>query len=151
MTSKPLNPLEIVERRLHAQHLSGAPLSTPAEVVGWFGAIQAQDYPGAKWSIGIRTSGSSDAAIDGALADGTILRTHRMRPTWHLVLPTDIRWIQQLTASRVRAQMAHYARRAGLDEATFARSTMLMAAALEKGAVERYSRFLEMPATLVDR
>lgn len=133
MSSEPLDPRAIVELRLHNQHLSGARLSTPAQVVGWLGAMQAQDYPGAKWSIGIRSKGSSDGAIDQALADGTILRTHMMRPTWHFVLPSDILWIQRLTASRVRAQMAYYGRRAGLDEATFARSNSLIAAALANG------------------
>lgn len=133
MSRELLNPREIVELRLHTQHLSGAPLPTPAEVVGWLVAMQAQDYPGAKWSIGVRSVASSDASIDQALADGTILRTHIMRPTWHFVLPPDIRWIQQLTASRVRAQMAYYGRRAGLDEAAFSRSNSLMAAAMAKG------------------
>ena len=133
MSAEPLNPLQIVALRLGNHHLSGAPLSTPAQVVGRLGAMQAQDSPGAKWSIGIRLSGSTDTAIDRALVDGTILRTHLMRPTWHFVLPSDIRWIQQLTSSRVRAQMAFYARRAGLNEATSARSSALMAAALEDG------------------
>ncbi|MDP9467837.1 MAG: winged helix DNA-binding domain-containing protein [Chloroflexota bacterium] len=128
-----MNPHEIVEHRLHNHHLSGPPLPTPEGVVGWLGAMQAQDYPGAKWSIGARTVGASDAALDGALADGSILRTHMLRPTWHFVLPSDIRWMQHLTAERVHAQMAYYRRSLGLDEALFMTSARLLGAALADG------------------
>jgi hypothetical protein len=128
-----MTPPEVVEHRLHNHHLSGAPISSPHEVVGWFAAMQAQDYPGAKWSIGVRTAAISDGDIDRALAEGTILRTHILRPTWHFVLPSDIRWVQQLTASRVHSQMAYYRRSLGLDEAMMVRSNALIATALREG------------------
>jgi hypothetical protein len=143
-----MTPLEIVEHRLRNQHLTGAPISTPAGVVGWLGAMQAQDYPGAKWSIGVRTTDTDDAALDQALADGTVLRTHIMRPTWHFVLPSDIRWMQQLTAPRVLAQMAYYRRSLGLDEAVFVASNTLLAASLSDG--KRLTR-AQIAALLRDR
>jgi hypothetical protein len=86
------------------------------------GAVQSQDYPGAKWALGQRTRGAADAAIDQAFAKGTILRTHVMRPTWHFVMPADIRWMLALTAPRVNATMAYYYRQAEVDEALVARS-----------------------------
>lgn len=129
-----MNTREIVEYRLRNQRISGTPLPTPTDVVRWLGAMQAQDYGVAKWSIGLRTSGGgSDAALDQALGDGTILRTHILRPTWHFVLPSDIRWMQQLTAPRVHARMAYYRRRLGLDEALFAKTDTLLATALADG------------------
>ena len=45
---------KIALRRLDAQQLSSVQFKLPSEVVKWLGAIQAQDYAGAKWSIGIR-------------------------------------------------------------------------------------------------
>jgi hypothetical protein len=45
-----------------------------------------------------------------------------MRPTWHFVMPADIRWMLALTASRVNAAMAYYYRQAEVDDALVARS-----------------------------
>jgi DNA glycosylase AlkZ-like len=49
----------------------------------------------------MRADGLRDVDVDAALADGRILRTHILRPTWHFVLPADIRWMMQLTGPRV--------------------------------------------------
>ncbi|MBA3728580.1 MAG: winged helix DNA-binding domain-containing protein [Actinobacteria bacterium] len=72
---------EIARQRMHSQRLWGIPLETPEEVVRWMAALQAQEYPAAKWSVAQRASGVSDAAMDRAFADGEILRTHILRPT----------------------------------------------------------------------
>jgi hypothetical protein len=47
-----------------------------------------------------------DADVDPLLANASILRTHILRPTWHFVLPADIRWMLALTgrASYARAR-----------------------------------------------
>ena len=45
------------------------------------GAMQAQDYPMAKWGVGIRLPNSTDELIETAVNNGEILRTHLMRPT----------------------------------------------------------------------
>ena len=58
--------------------------------------------------------------VERACADGRILRTHVLRPTWHFVLPADIRWMLALTAPRVRAAMASYDRKLGSTDAVFA-------------------------------
>ncbi|MDQ2853657.1 MAG: winged helix DNA-binding domain-containing protein [Chloroflexota bacterium] len=129
-----MNALAIVGRRLKSQRISGSAASTPDQVVRGLGAMQAQEYPVAKWSIGMRTAGgSSDAALDQALADGLILRTHILRPTWHFVLPADIRWMQQLTAARVQARMALYQRRLGLDEAIHQATNRALSRILDGG------------------
>ena len=70
---------DLADRRLRSHRISGQPLSTAEDVVRWLGAVQAQEYPVARWSIGQRTAGSSEAAVDRAMAEGTILRTHVLR------------------------------------------------------------------------
>jgi hypothetical protein len=40
--------------------------------------------------------------VQQLLDDGTVLRTHVLRATWHFVLPDDIRWLVELTAPRLR-------------------------------------------------
>jgi len=128
-----VNGLDIAARRLHNAGLTGAGFATPEQVVRWFGAVQAQDYGPAKWSLGQRCAGVDDQAVAQAFADGRILRTHILRPTWHFVLPDDIRWIQELTAPRVQTRNTHRYRQLGLDEPTLAKSTTVMIEALRGG------------------
>ena len=48
--------------------------------MAWLGAVQAQDFAGAKWAVGLRLPGGPEAAIDQEFAQGAILRTHVLRP-----------------------------------------------------------------------
>src|SRR5690606_34080842 len=63
--------------RLHSQVVSPArkELKTPADVVRWMTAMQAQDFPGAKWSIGARLPGATDRSVEAALANRSIVRS----------------------------------------------------------------------------
>ena len=126
--------LDIAHVRLHNHHIAGTKLAAPDAVVRWLGAVQSQDYAGAKWAVGQRMHDTTDAALDQAFADGAILRTHVMRPTWHFVAPADIRWLLALTAPRVNATNAYHYRKHGLDDATFARSNAALTNALRGGA-----------------
>ncbi len=83
--------------------------------------MQSQDYPGAKWGIGLRAA-VTDEAVDRACDDGAIVRTHILRQTWHFVARDDIRWMLALSGPRVNAISAHYYRKLELDERTFTRS-----------------------------
>ena len=124
----------VAEARLRNQCLIGHGFAAAEEVVKWLGAVQAQDYPGAKWALALRMAPTTDAEVERAFADGRILRTHVMRPTWHFVTPADIRWMLALTAPRVRATLASYDRKLGIDAAVIARSNKAIAAALRGGA-----------------
>jgi len=125
--------LDIAHQRLHTQHIAGTPLEKPEDVVRWLGAVQAQDYPAAKWALGLRLHAATDSDVEHAFTDGIILRTHVMRPTWHFVLPGDIRWLLKLTAPRVNTLNAHYYRKLELDEALLAHSSDVLAKALQGG------------------
>jgi hypothetical protein len=135
----------IARQRLRNQHLIGKPLAGPADVVRWLGAVQAQDYGAAKWGVAQRTRGCSDAEVEDALNSGTILRTHVLRPTWHFVMPEDIRWLLALSAPRIRAAMAYYDRKLELDRKLLRRSESVIAKALTGG---RYATRTELGAAL---
>ena len=124
---------EIVLRRFREQRLSADPFRSPAEVVGWLGGMQAQEYAEAKWSIAERLGGATEAELDAAFDRGEILRTHVLRPTWHFVTPADIRWMLHLTGPRIHTVMAYYAGKSGLDETTLQRSTEIAREALADG------------------
>jgi hypothetical protein len=123
-------------RRLRNQAITGAPHRTPADVVRWLGAVQAQEYGPAKWALALRMApGARDADIERAFDAGRILRTHVMRPTWHFVTPDAIRWMLELTAPRVHMRMAPYNRHLELDAATLARACGVIERALGDGRV----------------
>lgn len=123
----------LASRRLHAQRLTGEHFKSPLDAVRWFGAVQSQDYGGAKWALGQRTFGTTDAELDRLFDEGSILRTHVMRPTWHFVLPEDIRWLVDLTGSRIRIGLAGRHRELGIDEKVVARARAAFIRALSGG------------------
>lgn len=120
-------------RRLHNLRLSGSQTGSPVDVVHWLGAVQSQDYGPARWSVGARSEPTTDAAVDAIFARGEILRTHLLRPTWHFVAPSDIRWMLALTAPRVHALNAYYYRQSGLDGATLMRAEKVLSDCLRGG------------------
>lgn len=128
-----LSNSKIAHLRLHNQGLSEFRFIDPNDVVTQLGAVQAQDYAGAKWALGQRIQNATDAQIDQSFNEGEILRTHVMRPTWHFVTPPDIRWMLELTAPRVHAANAYMYRNLGLDNAIFKQSNAAMTKALQGG------------------
>ncbi len=123
--------LTIAERRLTNQHITTGGLRRAADVVTWFGAMQAQEYEPAKWALGLRMQDAADAAaVQRAIDAGHVLRTHVMRPTWHFVTSADIRWLLELTAPRVHRIMSYYNRALGLDARTLTRGTVAIERAL---------------------
>jgi hypothetical protein len=91
--------------------------------------MQSQDYPGAKWGIGLRAA-VTDEEVDRACDEGAIVRTHILRQTWHFVARDDIRWMLALSGPRVNAISAHYYRKMELDERTFTRGRNVFERAL---------------------
>src|SRR5580765_6675941 len=116
----------IARRRFANQHLIAPTLRSAVAIVRALGAVQAQDYTNAKWAIGQRGKGLHDADLEQAFARGEILRTHVLRPTWHFVLPEDARCMLELTAPRVKASMASYDRKLGLDTQSFRKSRRIL-------------------------
>lgn len=124
--------LDIPRYRLHNQSLSQTKFTEPSQVVEALGAVQSQDYAGAKWALAQRLNDApTDTAIETAFNDGKILRTHVMRPTWHFVTPADIRWMLDLTAPRVKRAMAHMDRQLGLDKSILQKSNATLKKALQ--------------------
>jgi hypothetical protein len=121
----------ILQQRLRNQRLLGNPLNTPEAVVSWLGAVQAQDYAGAKWGLGLRGRSFSDEAVDRAFDEGRILRTHLLRPTWHFVAPADLRSFLAISGPRVQAFNAYYYRRFELEARHFVKSHAAIEQALQ--------------------
>lgn len=127
-----MTPREIARLRLAHQHIS-APGETAAGVVASLVAMQAQDYLGSLWSIGLRTAGATETTVLKAIADRSIIRTWPMRGTLHFVAAEDVRWLLKLLTPRIIASAAGRHRKLELDEAVFARSRKLFIQALKGG------------------
>jgi hypothetical protein len=124
--------------RLHIMRLAGQPYPSPEAVVRGLLAVQAENRPQASWAVATRTPGITEDAVTQLLDDGTFLRTHVLRATWHFVLPDDIRWLVELTAPRVRGAWEGLQQSLGMSNAQLERSTAVVVDALaEQGPLPR--------------
>ncbi len=124
---------DIAQQRLINQHLASPVYKDPADIVYYMGAMQAQDYAGAKWAIAQRLQGATDDIIEKAFTNGDIIRTHVMRPTWHFVHPKDIRWMLELTAPRIQAVAGTQYRQFQLDHVVFSKCEKAIIRAMTGG------------------
>jgi hypothetical protein len=119
---------------MRALGLSGPGLATPEDVVGQLTAMQAQEHPYARWSVGQRLKGTpGSSTVDRAFDEGRILRTHVLRPTWHYVSPSDLRWLINLSGPQLNARNARRYRELELDSKTLIRADDVIADAAAAG------------------
>jgi hypothetical protein len=127
-----MSAFDIAQRRLQTQRLIGSKFQTPAEVVSFFGAVQAQDFLPAMWALGLRTEGATETIVEQAIFDRQLVRTWPLRSTVHFVTPADIRWMLELSAPRALKMNARH-RELGLDEATFVHARKVIEGELHDG------------------
>ena len=94
------NPATI---RLINQQLVAPQFSDPAELVGYMGAMQAQEYRMMRWAVAMRTRKPSAKAFKQAFDNGRIIRLHLMRGTWQLVAAEDYWMMIDLCANKAIA------------------------------------------------
>ena len=94
--------LTVARWRLRTQHLVEPHLGAAADVVGALLAVQAENPTQSGWAVAARTAAPDPADLARSLDDGTVVRTHVLRPTWHYVAADDVAWLIELTAPRVR-------------------------------------------------
>jgi len=118
--------------RMHNQCISESLFELPEQVVSWLALCKLKITP-AKWAVALRSNNLTNSLLDQDFAEGKILRTHVLRPTWQLVTPADIGWMLQLSAQRVHEQMAHWYRSSGLDNAVFKKTNAIITKVLRGG------------------
>ena len=124
-----MEPESVVRLRLQSQMLRGQAAASPEAALRNLLAVQAQEFPYARWSLAQRASqperftgpaslgrtpAATAAGIEAAVADGRILRTHILRPTWHFLHRDDLRWLLALSAPRLHQGNAGMYRRTGM-------------------------------------
>jgi hypothetical protein len=128
-----MNASDIPSLRLASQQLGHGRMTTPEGMVSWLGAVQAQDYEGGLWSIGLRLPGSTRREVEKALDDRKIVRTWAMRGTLHMVPADDVGWILSLVAPRMVRLHARREKELGLTTEDLRKGRELVTAALEGG------------------
>jgi hypothetical protein len=109
---------EIARWRLRSQHLVAPHAGSAADVVRSLLAVQAENPSQAAWAVASRTRAPDAAELDALLAEGSVVRTHVLRPTWHFVAAEDIGWLLELTAPRIRPLVVGGLAGVDLDRAT---------------------------------
>ena len=97
--------------------------------------MQAQDFAGVKWSVGLRAPGITDGEVERALATGEIVRSWPMRGTLHVVAPEDLGWMLTLTTPRLMRGTTKRRADLGLDDAMVERARELAVEHLTGGRV----------------
>jgi hypothetical protein len=123
------------ELRLIAQRIATPAAASPADTVRWMLALQAQDFPGVKWSVGLRQRDGNQAAVEAACDAGEIVRSWPMRGTLHLVAAEDLQWMLELTAPRSVASAGDRRAYLGIADLDVARARDIAVAALSGGRV----------------
>ena len=106
--------LNILPIRLRNQQLVDSQFKSPEDLVAWMGAVQAQQPEMAKLALALRLQKGMVDSIDEAIDEAKIIRTHVLRPTWHLVTSQDIRWMLQLSYRRLKNAYDTYEKGSGL-------------------------------------
>jgi hypothetical protein len=128
-----MTPSALLNLRLHNQFVAGTAQDTPYDVVKGLVAVQAQDFLGSLWAVGLRMKKATEASIEEAIASRTIVRSWPMRGTLHFVAAEDLRWMLSLLTPRIVNRAAYHHRLSGLDEKIFAKCRKLIVKALEGG------------------
>lgn len=136
--------VKIGRLRLLNQHINRPVFDNPAAVVRWFGAVQAQDYLGALWAVGLRTRGATEARVEEAIARREFVRTWPMRGTLHFVSAADVRWMLKALTPRVITAAAARYRQLELDGKVFARAGTIAERALADGRRLQRGALLEL-------
>jgi Winged helix DNA-binding domain len=124
---------EILALRMKGLLLAPTRSRSPADVVTWMGAMQAQDLASGEWSFGVRCHGLTQAAIHQATVDRQILRTWPMRGTVHFVPPADAKWMLDITGVRALTGAAGRREGLGLTDESVTRAAQVLHDALSGG------------------
>ncbi len=127
----PISETDILRLRLANQQVSQSRFSEPGPLVGWMGAMQAQDFNASKWAIALRVPGNSERDIEQAIHDRQIIRTWSLRGTLHFTAPGDIRWIASFILPRLASLYAFNLRLLELDKTLLKKTTQVILRALE--------------------
>lgn len=128
-----MNLRDIAIERLCSQNIEYHRYNSSSELVAGMGALQAQDYAGAKWSIGLRIPGITDKNVEKALKNKSIVRTWALRGTLHFLSSSDLHWILDILSPRIFSRNNRRYKQLNLDDETLSKSNAILSNTLSDG------------------
>jgi len=128
-----MNLKDVATGRLSSQQIAETSFQSVKDLVSWMGVMQAQDFPMAKWAVGIRLPGSTLKQVNAAIDTGEIIRTHLLRPTWHFVSADDIYWMLELSAGRIRTAARSHMKELEISDTILSKSYSIIEKLLQGG------------------
>lgn len=125
-----MKPSDISAMRLNNQQIARSRFEKAQDLVQWMGVMQAQDYAMSKWALGTRLPGATDLSVEQAIDKGEIIRTHLLRPTWHLASSDDIYWMLELSSPQIKSAMKPRLKELELTDAVLSKSNAIIEKAL---------------------
>ncbi len=129
-------PTRVRTARLRHQGLLSSQPQSVAGTVRHSLAVQAQDLPFARNSLALRTQATDDQ-VRQAIDRGEVVRSHLLRPTWHLTSRDDLVWLQRLLGARVERGLTSRHRQLGLAGPELPAGLLGLRQALEDGPLTR--------------
>lgn len=135
---------DLLRTRLYFQGLNWPAFETPANMVRYFGAVQAQDFLGSLWAVGQRVQGATEGSVEAALNDASIVRSWPMRGTLHFTAPEDLRWMLDLLGERAIAKSVTYQRDVNLTKKDFVKSRAIFEKEMQGGKILERNEVYDM-------
>ncbi len=133
MTHNDILQYRLANQCISDTHEMKAKPRTVQGMLSHMGAMQAQDYAMATWAVGLRLPGTKQKDIGQAIANGEIIRTHILRPTWHFVSAHNARWMMHLAAPYLKRTSLSQLRQLELDDTVFAKTNSIIEKMLGNG------------------
>jgi hypothetical protein len=128
---------ELAPYRLVNQQIAATRCKEPADVVSSLGAMQAQDYLGTLWAIGLRLPVATEIDVERAIANRTIIRTWPLRTTLHFVAAADVHWLLELLGPRIISATSLRLKQYGLDSSILTRIQKVLVKSLQGAQLTR--------------
>ena len=124
---------ELRSARLRAHRLT-APAADVGAAAAHLLAVQAQEFWGGRWALGVRTTGEPGLSdVDAAFDAGRIVRTWTQRGTIHILPAADLAWVLSITAERQQRAVPGRLRELGIDDDALTRAERVARTALTGG------------------
>jgi hypothetical protein len=114
------------------------PCATVAGAAAHTVAIQAQDLGQARLGVRARAVDSTEADVDAAIADHSVVRTWLLRSTIHLVAADDLRWLVRELGPKIRRANGARWDGLGLSPSVLHRAEQLAPQLLAGGPLTRH-------------
>jgi hypothetical protein len=128
----------VLAERMARHGFVDRPCTTVADAAARTVGIQAQDLGQARLGVRARAAGITEADVNAAIADRSVVRTWLMRSTIHLVAAADLQFLVRQLGPSIRRRGAKRWEGLGLDPHLLSQAERLAPEVLAEGPLSRH-------------